>query len=124
MSCRLPRSRAGFLVAQSLWGITLLAAPRQVLQVIGGASEERTPQRVMRVLGARHVAQAIAEHVFGDPAVRLGVWVDGLHALTGVGFACADARWRGAALADAAITSGFAAYGLSDIGATSRAAPT
>ena len=55
------------------------------------------------------------EYLFGDEALRVGAWVDSLHALTGFGFACADARWRRAALADAMITSGFAAVGMREI---------
>ena len=53
-------------------------------------------------LASRHVLQATAEQVFGDKALLVGAWVDGLHALTCFGFACADARWRRAALVDAA----------------------
>lgn len=107
-----------------LWGVTLLIAPGAVLRVIGGADEDRIPKRIMRILGARHVLQSAGEFVFGDRALRLGVWVDGLHALTGYGFACVDARWRRAALADAVITTGFAAVGLSEIRTGSKIAPS
>jgi len=123
MRDRVSRSRATFIVVQALWGTTLLIAPGKMLQLLGGANEDRTPKRIMRVLGARHVLQATAEHVFGDRALRLGVWVDGLHAVSSYGFACVDARWRRAALADAAITTGFAATGLSEISMGSTIAP-
>jgi hypothetical protein len=118
------RSSTIFVVVQALWGTTLLASPGTVLWLLGGADEGRVPKRIMRVLGARHLAQAIAEHVFGDEALLVGACVDALHALTGFGFACADARWRHAALADAMITSGFAAIGLSEVRAGSNGAPT
>jgi hypothetical protein len=91
-----------------------------VLRLLGGADEARVPKRIMRVLGARHLVQAIAEHLFGDEALRVGACVDALHALTGFGFACVDVRWRRAALADAMITSGFAAVGLSKVRAGSK----
>ena len=51
---------------QALWGTTLLIAPGGVLRVLGGADEARTPKRIMRVLGARHLLQATAELVFGE----------------------------------------------------------
>jgi hypothetical protein len=117
------RSSAIFVVVQALWGTTLLAAPGIVLRLLGGADEAHVPERIMRVLGARHLVQAVAEHLFGDEALRVGACVDSLHALTGFGFACADARWRRAALADAMITSGFAAIGLTESRAGSNGAP-
>jgi hypothetical protein len=123
MSDRSSRSRATFIVVQVVWGMTLLIAPGVVLQVLGGANEDRTPERVMRVLGVRHVLQATGEYVFGDAALRLGVRIDELHALSGFGFACANARWRRAALADAAITSGFAACGLIEMRSVTPVVP-
>ena len=121
MSDRPTRNRATFIVVQALWGATLLVAPGRVLQVLGGPNEDRIPERIMRILGARHVLQATAERVFGDSALRLGVWVDGLHALTAFGFACVDARWRRAALSDAVITSGLAAVGRAEVDVKSHA---
>jgi hypothetical protein len=108
-----PSSSAKFVVAQALWGAALMIAPGTVLQLFGGADEGHTPKAIMRVLGARHLVQAGAEHLFGVEALRVGACVDALHALTGFGFAVADARWRRAALVDAMITSGFAAVGMS-----------
>jgi hypothetical protein len=111
------RGRSGLVLLQALWGVTLLIAPGKVLRLLGGADEDRTPRTIMRVLGLRHVLQASAERVFGDPALRLGVWIDELHGLTALGFACTDSRWRRAALADAAITGAFVTFGLIDGGA-------
>lgn len=116
MSDRLSRSRVTFIVVQVIWGMTLLT--------LGGANEDRTPERVMRVLGACHVLQALAGYIFVDMALRLGVWIDGLHALSGFGFASANARWRRAVLADAAITSGFAACGLIELRSVTKVVPT
>ena len=121
MSSRSPRSRAAFIVVQALWGLTLLVAPEKVLQLLGGPNEDRIPERIMRVLGARHLLQATAEDVFGDSALRLGVWIDGLHAVTAFGFACVNARWRRAALSDAVITCALAAFGRAEVDARSRA---
>lgn len=119
-------SRFVLIVVRALWGTALLVAPGRVLRLIGGADEARTATRLVRVLGARHLLQAIAGQALGDravagQAVRIGVWIDGLHALSDLGFACRDVRWRRASATDAAIASGFAAFGLYDLGADSRA---
>ena len=68
----------------------------------------------MRVLGARHVAQAGAEWAFGGRARRIGTVVDLLHATTSVGFAVVDPRWRRAALSDTTVTTGFVVLGLTN----------
>ncbi len=122
MSSPLSGTTASFAVVQALWGTTLLIAPGSVLRLLGGANEDPMPKRIMQILGTRHVLQASAERVFGAPALRLGGWIDGLHALSGLGLACADARWRRAALADAVITGAFAAVGLIETSTGARAA--
>jgi hypothetical protein len=83
-----------------------------MLALMGGADEDPLPRRVLRVLGARHIVQAVLERCFGAGARRLGVGVDVLHAATDVGFGVADSRWRRAALTDAVITTGFAVVGV------------
>jgi hypothetical protein len=65
---------------------------------------------VLRVLGVRHIGQAVVEAPGPQPVVRyLGAAVDGLHALTAVGLAVIDPRWRRGALTDTAIAAFFAA---------------
>jgi hypothetical protein len=93
--------------------LALSIAPRSMLALLGGAGGDsgRAPRLVLRVLGIRHVAQALAERRYGRDAVRIGAYVDGIHALSGLGFGCRDRRWRRAALTDAAITTGFALVG-------------
>jgi len=100
------------IVVQALWGLALVLAPGRMLLLLGGASEDRTPKRILRILGARHLLQASAEQCWGGVTFELGIWADGLHALSGIGFAYFDARWRRAALTDATITGGFAVFGL------------
>jgi hypothetical protein len=109
------RSGAAHPVALSvrlIWGVALCAAPGRILGLMGGADEGLGPRRIMRVLGARHVVQALAVYQFGGEATRLGVGADLLHGATDVGFGVVDARWRRAALTDAAIATGFAVAGL------------
>ena len=60
------------------YGTALLLAPARVLAVYGAAPTEEPPRTVARVLGARHIAQAIATN--GGRFARLGALVDALHA--------------------------------------------
>ena len=94
------------------WGAALITAPRPLLRGLARVDDpaDRVAVAVLRVLGARHVAQAVVETLWPQPVVRyLGTAVDGLHALTAVGLAVVDARWRRGALTDTAIAASFAA---------------
>jgi hypothetical protein len=74
------------------------------------APADRVAVAVLRVLGLRHVGQAVVEVLGPQPVVRhLGAAVDGLHALTAVGLAVLDPRWRRGALTDTAVAAFFAA---------------
>ena len=106
-----PRLRAVTAVRVG-WGAALIAAPRPLLRGLARADgpADRVAVAVLRVLGVRHVAQAVAETLGPQPIVRyLGAAVDGLHALTAVGLAVLDPRWRRGALTDTAIAASFAA---------------
>jgi hypothetical protein len=102
------------LILRAGWGTLLLISPGTVLRLFGGADQGVMPRRVMRVLGARHVAQAGAEWAFGGRARQIGTVVDLLHAATSVGFAFVDPRWRRAALSDTAVTTGFVVLGVTN----------
>ena len=94
------------------WGAALIAAPRPLLRGLARVDDpaDRVAVAVLRVLGARHVAQAVVEALWPQPVVRyLGTAVDGLHALTAVGLAVLNPRWRRGALTDTAIAASFAA---------------
>ena len=95
-----PRLRAVTAVRVG-WGAALIAAPRPLLRGLARADgpADRVAVAVLRVLGVRHVAQAVGEMLGPQPIVRyLGAAVDGLHALTAVGLAVLDPRWRRGAL--------------------------
>lgn len=90
-------------------GLFCLVAPRRALV----SSERQSPaaRRVMRILGARHLAQAAVEAAQPTPTVlRCGAGVDAVHGLSCLGFAvCGGARWRHGVLVNAAAAFGFCA---------------
>ncbi len=96
------------LLARTIWATILLAVPGRVLRVAGGV-DGTGPRRVVRVLGTRHLLEAFLEARGGVAARRLGGAADLLHALSAVGFAVWDGRWRRPASIDAAVELGFAA---------------
>lgn len=97
------------MAVRVLWGATLLIAPQRVLEL----TQPDRPRsvvalRVLRVLGARHLVQTAVQLAGPAPVVQyLGAASDGLHALSGVGLAVLDRRWRRAALIDSVIATGF-----------------
>ena len=92
------------------YGTALLLAPARVLAVCGAAPTEEPPRTVARVLGARHIAQAIATN--GGRFARLGALVDGLHAASMFALAAANDDFRRPALIDGSIATTFALSGL------------
>jgi hypothetical protein len=103
----------GVVLARVAWGVALATVPGRIL----GVTQPERPStpvapRILRVLGVRHLLQAGVETLVPMPTVHyLGAVADGLHALSGVGLAAVDPRWRRAALIDSAIaaTLGLAA---------------
>lgn len=106
------RTAPASLAVRAAWGTALIVAPGPLLRLIGGIDEGRTPRRLVRVLGARHLLQAAVERQPGRRIRQIGVGVDLAHAATDVLFACIDRRWTRAALSDAAVTTGFAASAI------------
>lgn len=102
------------LALRAGWGALLVATPGPILRLMGGTDQGRTPRRLVRLLGARHMLQAAAEQRFGGTARQIGVGVDLIHAATDVAFGYVDPRWRRAVLTDAAIAAGFAVIGVTN----------
>jgi len=63
---------------------------------------------VARALGARHCAQGLVELTTWPRWRKAGATVDCLHAMTGLGLAAVNRRWRLVALLDSSIAAGFA----------------
>lgn len=99
-------------IARAGWGLALLLAPGPVLRHVHGVRVDRTSLVVARVLGARHLAQAVLSGVDPSPEVlAMGVWVDGAHATSAVGLAALDHARVRAGLLDGGLALGWAAAG-------------
>ncbi|GAA3223728.1 hypothetical protein GCM10017691_11010 [Pseudonocardia petroleophila] len=95
---------------RAVWGAVLLAAPDAVfvLATRPRSDEPRRARAVLRVLGARHLAQAGLVVLRPGPGVSaVSAAVDGVHAATCLGLAALDRRWRRPALLDAAVAAAF-----------------
>ncbi|GIM83288.1 hypothetical protein [Salinispora arenicola] len=104
-------------LARLVWGGVLLAAPGRVLRSVGG-HPGLTPPAVLRVLGVRHLAQAVVLLRRPTPAAfRLGAVADGLHALTALALAV-DRRRRRIASIDAALAAGWTVHDCLAVGRT------
>lgn len=105
------------LAARTCYGWLLACAPRRMIRL--GTPQSPGPRTVTmtRVLGARHLLQALltaAARAAGMPpgaALAAGAAVDTLHAASMVGLAVVYRPLRHVALADAALESGLAAFG-------------
>jgi len=98
----IPLARAGY-------GTALLCAPGPMIGVVTGQPPSRRARRVARVLGVRHVAQAVVTALNPGPEViALGVVVDLLHATSMFAFAAVVPDLRRAELADALAATSLA----------------
>jgi hypothetical protein len=94
-------------------GAVQFAAPAYSAEQVLGGPLDATAQRVVRVLGARQLAQAgLAVSFPAGPLPGLGVGVDAVHALSMVALAASRPRWRRPALISAATAAAFAAAGV------------
>jgi len=94
------------------WGGVLLAAPAEVLGHIHGVRVDRRAVVVTRILGARHLVQALLSGVDPGPEVlAAGVWVDTVHSATALGLAVADRRRARGGVTDALVAASWAALG-------------
>ncbi len=113
------------LVLRAGYGTALLAAPGPLLRACTRRTASPRARAVARVLGGRHLLQAgLLAAAGADPLwLAAGAGIDVVHALSMAGLAAADARVRGAALADSLVAAGLAAAGLAAAAACGRAEP-
>ena len=93
-----------------------------LMRTVNGVQDDAKSRAVARILGARHLVQAVSSGIKPSAEVlAMGVWVDGVHALTALGLALVDRRRARAGLTDAAVAALWAIAGGRDLG---RATPT
>jgi len=104
-----PQARWACAVRAS-YGAVLVCAPGPLIRARTGRRPSRRVQAVARLLGLRHLAQAL---VCGAAPtrwlIRAGAAADLLHAASMLAVAAEDRRLQPAALTDAGIATGFAA---------------
>jgi hypothetical protein len=99
-------------LAAAVWGTTLLGAGGAIWTVLAGRRPGEVDELAVRVLGARHLVQGIAQAGAPGLGQRFFVGVDLLHAASMVWLAAVDERRRRPALASAAAAVGAAATTL------------
>jgi hypothetical protein len=100
--------------ARILYGVLLVLFPRVVVRAAAGDRADATPglSAVARMLGARHVLQALLVERAATPvAVLAGSGVDVIHAASMLVAAHLDQRRARVARVDAMVAAGFAAAG-------------
>ena len=101
-----------FVAVRAGYGAILLLAPDRVSHWATGQSPDRTSRAVMRILGARHLIQAVATIGTSSRVMQaLGAEVDALHSLSMLGLAAFRPSHRRDALIDAVVAGCFAATG-------------
>lgn len=110
------RTGRGVELLRGGWGLTLLVAPRLVLRTADGLHADRKALVVTRILGARHLTQALLSGLRPSPEVlAMGAWVDAVHSLTAAGLAVSDPRRARAGLTDTGVAAVWAGFGLHDL---------
>ncbi len=94
---------------RAAYGVTELLAPGSLERLLVGTVADDRARVVIRILGARHLLQAMVTARGGPTLRRLGGGVDTLHALSMAALAATDPKRRRAAAVNAAIALAFAA---------------
>lgn len=95
------------------WGGLLLAEPGLLLRA-GGGENSRGVRAATRILGARHLIEALVLSREGGRPRRIVARIDALHALSMLMLAIASPRLRRDALLSAASASALVALSLSE----------
>jgi hypothetical protein len=108
------------------YGGALLIAPGPVIRTVTGRPGGARTRAVARLLGARHLVQAVvtAATAASGESLGIGAAIDLVHAASMAGLAIADRRVRRLTLSDVLIETMFAATGLSLVTAPARTAGT
>lgn len=102
----------GIELLRAGWGAVLLTVPGIVLASLRGVQVDRKALIVARILGARHIVQALASGINPSPeTLAAGVWVDTVHAMTALGLAAVDRDRAQGGVADAIVAASWAGLG-------------
>ena len=102
-----------FCGARAILGTTYLLFPALPLKGAGPGPGRHGARTAARLLGARHLAQALATSGQPPPAVLLlGAEADTAHAVSMAVLGLLSRRWRRAALTDALIAATLTAIGI------------
>ena len=96
---------------RAAYGAALCCAPAPMLRLEGGPGAEAGPgaRAVARVLGVRHLAQAVLSLARPTPAVlALGAGTDALHSTSMIALAALDHPRRRLGLSDSLVAAAFA----------------
>ena len=105
-------ARLLFPAARAGYGAALLCAPGLALGLCTGQASSERARTVVRVLGARHLAQAVL--TLWRPRRKVlaaGAGIDGCHAVSMLALAAADPGLRRAGIADAVAATAVTAAG-------------
>ncbi len=101
-----------FPAARACYGAALLSAPGLALGLVTGQAPSARARAVVRILGARHLAQAVLTMWRPRRTVlAAGAGIDGCHAASMLALAVASPALRRAGLADAVAAGAFTATG-------------
>lgn len=115
-----------FCAARAALGTAYLLFPALAARIAGPGQSARAARGTARILGGRHLAQALTTSGQPDRAVlALGAEADAAHAASMAVLAIMSRRWRRAALTDAFIATALTAAGLAvaRAGSTASAPP-
>lgn len=100
-------------IARTVYGSFLVLTPGVVVRTVSGKPADRAPAVVARILGLRHLAQALAIDRAGTrDRLLVGAAIDAAHALSMFGLAALNEGYRRPAALDAVLATGLAANGL------------
>ena len=99
-------------VVRGGYGAALLLAAGRMIRLVSGRSADPRTRAVVRLLGARHLAQAVVTGVRPAPLpIALGAEVDVVHAASMLGVAAIARSQRRSGVIDATVAATFAVAG-------------
>jgi hypothetical protein len=102
----------GATLVRAAYGAALCCAPGPMLRLAGGPGTEASPaaRTVARILGGRHIVQAVLSAMRPTPAVlAAGAGTDVLHSASMIALAALDRPRRRLGLSDSLVAATFAA---------------